>query len=760
VIDALLTLLFKYPSRVWEQGELTFAPVVPWVLLLGLGLAGIVAILVAYRRVVSVAPRARYALAFVRVLTLLIVLVALLRPQLVVTSAVPQRNILAVLLDDSRSMRLTDLGEQTRLATVQESFGDSSAIVAALGEQFVLRFFRVAADARPVSGASALSGSGTRTDLATALDDAREELSGVPVAGMLVVSDGADNGGTDLGASLLALRARRIPVFTVGVGLARFPRDIAIERVGAPTTILEGATVLIDATLRLRGVGGETTTITVESDGRVVATEAVTLPERGDIARTRLRVPALTPGTHRLTVRAKVVDGETVTENNESHQVVLVRRGPERILYVEGEPRPEFSFLRRAVAPDSAVQVVGLLRSAEQKFLRLGVRDSLELIGGFPVTREELFQYRAIVLGSVEASFFRGDQLRMLADYVSRRGGSVLALGGRSALGEGGYAGTPLSEVLPVSLVNVDRDDTEMPTVLAVRPTSAGREHAALQLAPTPTAAAARWDSLPPLTSVNRLGPLRAGATVLLTGRDVNGGTEVNLLAFQRYGRGMGAVFGVQDTWLWQMDASITLEDETHETLWRQTLRWLVDGVPDQVEIVADPMRVGPGEPVTLQARVADSAFRALNDASVSALVTTPSGRLTEVPLEWTLREDGAYAGAFIADEAGVYSIIAEARRGRDTTRSRPGALLADDQGADVEQAELRTSLLQRVSDETGGRYYDLADADRVVRDASITAAGVTAREARDLWDMPIVLLVFLSVLATEWILRRREGLA
>ncbi len=760
MIDALLTLLFKYPSRVWEHGELTFAPVVPWVLVSGVGIVGIVAIVVAYRRVVAVAPRTRHVLAFVRVITLLLVLAALLRPQLIVTSAVPQRNILAVLLDDSRSMRLTDLGEQTRLATVQASFGDSSAIVTALGEQFVLRFFRVAADARPVSGASALSGSGTRTDLATALNDAREELSGVPVAGMLVVSDGADNGGTDLGASLLALRARRIPVFTVGVGLERFPRDIAIERVGAPATILEGATVLIDVTLRLRGVGGESTTITVESDGRVVTTEALVLPERGDIARTRLRVPALTPGTHRLTVRATIVDGETVTENNESHQVVLVRRGPERILYVEGEPRPEFSFLRRAVAPDSAVQVVGLLRSAEQKFLRLGVRDSLELIGGFPVTREELFQYRAIVLGSVEASFFRGDQLRMLADYVSQRGGSVLALGGRSALGEGGYAGTPLSEVLPVTLVNVDRDDTEMPTVLAVRPTSAGREHAALQLAPTPTAAAARWDSLPPLTSVNRLGPLRAGATVLLTGRDVNGGTDVNLLAFQRYGRGMGAVFGVQDTWLWQMDASITLEDETHETLWRQTLRWLVDGVPDQVEIAANPMRVGPGEPVTLQARVADSAFRALNDAAVSALVTTPSGRLAEVPLEWTLREDGAYAGAFIADEAGVYSIVAESRRGRDTTRSRPAALLADDQGADVEQAELRTSLLERVSDETGGRYYALADAKGVVRDASISAAGVTSREARDLWDMPIVLLVFLSMLATEWILRRREGLA
>jgi hypothetical protein len=222
----------------------------------------------------------------------------------------------------------------------------------------------------------------------------------------------------------------------------------------------------------------------------------------------------------------------------------------------------------------------------------------------------------------------------------------------------------------------------------------------------------------------------------------------------------MGAVFGVQDSWLWQMDASLSVEDETHETLWRQLLRWLVDGVPNRVEATVVPARVGPGEPVTLQARVADSAFREMNDASVSALVTTPTGRLVEVPLEWTLREDGSYAGRFIAEESGVYRVEAEARRGRDTVRSRATALLADDQGADVEQAELRSSVLRRISEETGVRYYPLADVDRLPADASITSGGITVREARDLWDMPILLLLFIGLLGVEWGVRRREGLA
>ena len=130
------------------------------------------------------------------------------------------------------------------------------------------------------------------------------------------------------------------------------------------------------------------------------------------------------------------------------------------------------------------------------------------------------------------------------------------------------------------------------------------------------------------------------------------------------------------------------------------------------------------------------------------------------MPLESSLREDGSYTGRFIAEEAGVYRLSAEARRGRDTTRSTGGALLADDQGADVEQAELRTPLLRRIARETGGRYYPLADAARIPDDAVYTEAGVTVRDPRDLWDMPAMFLMLVSLMGAEWIYRRRRGLA
>ena len=122
----------------------------------------------------------------------------------------------------------------------------------------------------------------------------------------------------------------------------------------------------------------------------------------------------------------------------------------------------------------------------------------------------------------------------------------------------------------------------------------------------------ARWDSLPPLTSVNRLGALRAGATTLLAGRVGDRRATrptCRVLAFQRYGRGMGVVFGVQDTLALAHGREHPVEDATHATLWRQMLRWMVEGVPDQVEIAAVPARVAPGEPVELRARVVDSTF-------------------------------------------------------------------------------------------------------------------------------------------------------
>jgi len=534
-LDSLLTFLFKYSPRVFERGELVLAPVLHPMALGVLALLSVGVIVWLYRGLQGVSAVDRTVLGAFRAVAVLIVLACLLRPALVIASAVPQRNVLAILFDDSRSLRIADVDGATRLRTVQQTFADSGALLTALEERFAVRRIRFGAESRPVDSVGGLQASSTRTDLAQALDATRQELTGVPLAGVIVVTDGADNGGGDLDAALLGLRARKVPVYTVGVGQVRFDRDVAVERINATGTVLTGGTVLVDAAIRLRGIGTDVVSVTAEADGRIVATEQVRAPKTGDVASVRLRVPPLPAGTYRLTVRASALPNELVPENNVAHTVLQVRSGPDRVLYIEGEPRPEFAFLRRAIAADSGLQLVGLLRSADGKFLRLGVRDSLELLTGFPTTRDELFSYRAIIVGSIEASFFTGDQLRMLADFVNVRGGGLLAIGGRSALTEGGYRGTPMSEVLPIALDRAPRDTAGPPITYTVRPTAAGLAHAALQIADTEQASTTKWSTMPPLTGVNALGALRPGATALLTGRGPESTSDQPLLAWHRY---------------------------------------------------------------------------------------------------------------------------------------------------------------------------------------------------------------------------------
>jgi uncharacterized membrane protein len=763
--DGIATWLFKYSPRVFARGEFVTAPVVPVLALIVAGALLLLLVLVLHARLRTLRPADRLVLALVRSAVVLLVLACLFRPGLVIAAAVPQRNVLAVVYDDTRSMRIRDSEnsggvDSTRLAAVRATFSDSGALLRTLSERFAVRRFGFAGAAAPVRGVSDVDGRGTRSDLAQALTDVREDLSGMPLAGIVLVSDGADNGSGALDDALLALRAQRVPVYTVGVGRERFERDVAVERVQAPRRTLAGATTLVEADVRLRGTGKDDVTLTVEADGRVVATETLRTPARGDLVTTRVRIPPLAAGVHRLAVRARPLNGEIVTENNEWQTSLEVRSGPDRVLYLEGEPRPEFAFLRRAVSADSALEVVGLMRSADRKFLRLGVRDSLELMSGFPATREELFRYRALVLGSVEAGFFTVEQLRMLADFVSVRGGSLLVLGGRASLSEGGFAGTPVADVLPLTLTRAEPNAEGPAVTVRVRPTRSGDVHPALQLGPSFDASRQRWDSLPALTMVNQLGTLRAGATLLLAGRTDDGRSDLPILAWQRYGRGMSAVFGVQDSWLWKMDSSVEVDDRTHETFWRQVLRWLVDDVPSAFEITATPARVAPGEPVVLRAQVNTPLFAEVNDATVTATITGPDGRSETLPLEWALRDDGSYTARFTPRDTGRYSIAAEAGRARDSLQQAETSLLVDDRGADVAQAELRAALLRRIAEETGGRYYPLSDAAKVADDAQYTNAGVTVREARDLWDMPAVFLTLALLLGIEWGYRRWRGLA
>jgi uncharacterized membrane protein len=758
LFESLFAFFFKYRPFIFQQGEFRLSSSSSINMAIAATAIAALFTILTYRSIrghTRLVDRA--ALTVLRLGTLAVILFCLFRPVLILRAAVPQQNFLGVLFDDSRSMRVGDQDGQPRSAFVNSAFGTESSVLKALSDRYALRYFRFSSSTDRVGAARELTFSGTQSRIGDALQRAREEFAGLPLAGLVVVSDGADTSEAAIDESLLALRAGQVPVFTVGVGRETLGRDIQISRVSTPRSVLKGSNLEVDVIVTQSGFSGNTVPLNVEDSGRILSTQQVVLPGDGEPATARVHFSATEPGARVLRFRVPPQAGEEIPQNNVREVLLEVIDRREKILYFEGEPRFEVKFIRRAVAEDKNLQLVVLQRTAENKYMRLEVDNPDELAAGFPKTRDELFSYRGLILGSIEASAFTGDQLRMIADFADRRGGGLMMIGGRRAFSEGGYQGTPIADALPVVLDSKAPEGTLMR--LQVRPTPAGMGHAVTQIGKTERESADRWGELPEVTTVNPLRQVKPGATTLLMGTDETRREQV-VLASQRYGRGKVLAFSVQDSQIWQMHAQIPVEDMTHETYWRQLMRWLVDSVPDPVELTTAPDRVEPGERVTLTADISDASYVEVNDASVTASVTGPSGNVIDVPMQWTGERNGEYRGTFAPTEEGIYRTRIEASKPGTKLGTATGHVRAAPSDSEYFDAAMRAPLLRRIAQDTGGRFYTSQTYTSLPEDVKYTGRGVTTIEERDLWDMPALLMLLLALVLGEWSYRRVRHLA
>ena len=758
MLETVFEFLFKYRPLIFQQGDLALRA--SWLGYLAIIVAAAAAFLTlrTYAQVRGNSkPRDRKILPVIRVAVLAVLAFCLLRPVLILSSVVPQENFLGILVDDSRSMQIADMDGTPRLEFIEANFGAAeSEFLSELSDRFALRFFSFSNETDRLGGADEAQYTGTRTHLGQALARAHEELSGVPLSGLVVLTDGADNAEGGLGEALLPLQAAGVPVFPVGVGREVYERDIQMSRVETPRRVLKGASLAVELVVTHRGYAGETVTVQVEDEGRIVGTEDIRLEGDGDPQTVRIRFSANEEGPRLFSFRVSPRAGEMVTQNNLRQALIVVEDRTQKILYFEGEPRWEVKFLLRAVEDDENLQVVLLQRTAENKFLRRNVDGPDELVGGFPRTRAELYEYEGLILGSIEAGYFTPDQLRMISDFVNHRGGGLLMLGSHRSFAEGGYAGTPVAEVLPV-ILDPSRSDGEESffQAVSVEPTRAGSAHPATLIAEDEAASVERWGTLPPVTIVNPITEVKPGATTLLTTPE-----DLVVLSFQRYGAGKSMAFPVQDSWMWQMHADVPVEDLTHETYWRRLLRWLVDGVPDQVAATLPQERSEPGEVVTILADVGDDNYEELNNSSVVAIVSDPSGALIELPMEWTAEKDGEYRTTFTAAEKGFYEVRIEATADAELIGEDTVHLQVAPSDSEFYDSTMRASLLKRVAEETGGRFYTPETVGSLADDIQYVGGGVTVVEERDLWDMPALLLLLVSLVLGEWGYRRYRGLA
>src|SRR6185437_10115592 len=736
-VESLFEFLFKYRPAEFAASRLAFgAPFSVIVLLLAAAVIGVPAVL-SYASVRGRASRRdRWVLGAMRLSALLVLMACLFRPMLLLSAAVPQRNYVGVLIDDSRSMRIADQSGKPRSDWVERAFGGpDSAVFKALRQKFIVRLFRFSSTTQRIDSA--------------AVEAARQELEGVPLSGLVLLTDGADNSRAPISDELLSLRAQSVPIFAVGLGADRFNRDIEIRRVEASHSVLKGGSLVADLLIRQRGFGGQRVPLVVEDAGRIVSRDSITLPPDGDAAPVRVTVAATEAGPRSFTFRIPVQPGEQVAENNVQQALVDVRNGREKILYLEGEPRYEMRFIRAAVEADSNLQLVVLQRTANDKFLRLNIDSASDLANGFPKTRAELYRYRAVIIGSV-----------------------LLLLGGRRSFGEGGYAGTPLADVMPVVISgNAVPDSMTFFADLKVALTPAGESHAVAQVAATPAASIARWKALPAVTTVNRIRDVKPGAVTLITGSTPPGGRagepgaslrsyEQPVLVYQRYGRGLSIAFPVQDSWNWQMDPTSPPDDPTFTRFWRQLLRWEASDVPGRVVATLPTDQANPRSPIAIRASVADSIFVPRNDAKVVAHLSSDAGVSRDLPLDWAIDRDGEYRGTFTPDAPGIYTIRIDATLPSGATFGDTSYVRVADLNTEYFDAEMRAPLLERMAKETGGKFYTPATAGSLAADLALSKHGVTVVNQMDLWDMPIIFLLLVALVSAEWSYRKMRGLA
>ena len=737
-----------------------FAVVLPWwgyALVFG---SALVLAWLAYARVPIALTRAtRGWLTALRAATLILLIAILLRPVVLVPPAAAHNSVLPVLVDVSRSMRLSDGDGRSRLDRARGIVRDLQARVANEYAIELLTFGEALAPGQ----VDQLAATARRSDLSGALADLADRHRRDRVAGVIVLSDGGDTAPQE---RVAATRLVDAPVLAVGIGRTDAGRDREVLNLTAGEPLLAGASVDLSVSATSAGYGTDPVELRISANGRPLEVRRVTPPvDEAPIHEVFTVSPSPDAATV-YSVEIPVADGELAAENNIRSVLVPAQTGRRKILMVEGAPGYEHTFLKRALAQDPGLDVDAVVRKGQNDdgrdtfYVQAAPGRVAALASGYPAKRSELFVYDAIIFGNIEADFFTREQLDLTAAFVAERGGGLLVLGARSFERQG-LSGTPLEQVLPIDLT--DRRgavalasnplDTRAPNSPVLTPD--GALHPATRLAVTLDESRQRWARLPALASVAPIGGPRPGAQVLVMA--TADGEPRPLIAAQRYGQGRALVFAGEASWRWRMMRPAT--DLSYETIWRQLARWITAGAASPVAIAAmTPSVPGVTERVSITVRNED--FGPVTNAEVSLSVTAPSGEVRSLTPALSSPRDGRYAVAARFDQPGVYRLDATAARGGVRIGTASRQVLVGGTDLEMAQPRLDEAVLQRLASATKGHYLRADRAEELpalLREFRVAAG---APEQRDLWQNGWSFLALVGLLGAEWLLRRRAGLA
>src|SRR5438067_3898615 len=364
----MFEILFKYPASIFQKGH--FVLLTPWPLwLLAIGILAAAGLLFWHVRrnhgLLGGGPRP-IAIWLLETGLIALILFLLWHPALSIATLRPQQNVVAVLVDDSRSMSLNDAGG-TREAAAQAAL--NSGMLKALGDRFQVRLYKFGKEPERIQKPDQLTASAPASRIGDTLERVLAESSSLPLGAIVLLSDGADNsGGIDL-QTIAAIRRQRLPIHTVGFGREHPDKDVEVTDAVVAARALPQSKLSAVVSLQSYGLSGNKARLSVRDNGKVLASQDVVLKGDGQIQSETIVFNGGDAGPKSLDIGVEPISGEDNAANNRVSRQVNVENRKPRILYFEGEPRWEYKFIRRALDDYSDIELASMVRTTQNKLL-------------------------------------------------------------------------------------------------------------------------------------------------------------------------------------------------------------------------------------------------------------------------------------------------------------------------------------------------------------------------------------------------------
>ena len=707
-----------------------------------------------------------HTLLALRIVAIVIIVLLMFRPVLSYYKELDQRKSVIFLLDTSSSMSISDGSSgRTRLDQARDKVASWHERLAGAFDIHLIEFSQRTRSLEDVRQLDTLLPDGQATSLSRALVAAAKKVPRQDVEAVFLVSDGAHNSAgrpEEIAANI------GVPVHSVGVGASLRNdisyRDVQVTGMSCPDTLMLNNKARIAALIEGVGMAGRVIRVVLEDDGTPIEETELTLDEVEGSQEIQFEFRPQSQGRHKYTVSVPAVEEEKIEQNNQRSRVALVVEAGIRVLYLEGTLRAEYGALvQRFLSKDPDLEFCSLVRIRSNEFMHRTNMVDFDL-NTIPSDQETIDTFDVFIIGDLDSSYLKPQQQEMIVRRV-RDGAGLLMLGGYHGLGPGGYGDAPVGQILPVLLGNREIDQITDPFMPVLTPDGVRHPIFANIAGFFPSITGdAQQSGLPDLDGCTRVVGQRPGATVLATcPLEPGPGGDMPVLAVQPVDKGRSAVFCGDTTRKWQQAPRAFDRESPFLQFWGQIVRWLA-GRSSAVEAEASVTGITnkgyyePEEEILISAVVRDELGEGAVNAQVIAKVSGPARKKPqEVNLAAVPGSAGHFSGTYVPESPGNHEITIQARLGELTTETdQPLVVEVGRQSLEFEKLDLDEKMLGRIAAATGGRYVHVTTADYVVDELDRSHRKKRVQMERSLaWPVPLWIL-FVAVLTTEWVLRRR----